>query len=254
MKKLWLLLIIIAPAYSMPDIKDDFFKTKPKEKIIKEKYFSHTSEVGLNNANGNSQYQSYNLMTKNIYRYQRQVLVFGGHYNYGEANGVLNSQNWDVNVNYFFKIKPNFATVLGETVEGNKFQELRHRYNSDFGLKYYFKQNQNQKLNLQIGYRYSYEDFYKETPSLTQHKGRALLEWKLKPSKNLEFKILADYIPNFSNGNDWQAGGEVSLSNKINSIFSLKMSYKYMHDNQPANPELAKFDGLTTTSLVAEFD
>lgn len=182
----------------MPEIKDELLEAKPEKEIKRHKYYSNKTELGLTHANGNSNYQTYNFKTRNFYRYNKQFLIFGGHYTYGEANSLLNSQNWDFNLSYYYKLTSNFASVIGGTVEGNRFQELKRRENTDIAGKYYFIKGKIQKLNLQVGYRYTIENFYGDTDHLVQHKGRVLLSWKNKLSKNLATEAVVDYIPNFS--------------------------------------------------------
>lgn len=242
-------------AMAMPEIKDDMLEPKAQDKIKKSKYFSSETDLGISNSTGNSEYKTLSFKTRNLYRFDKQALVVGGHYTYGEANSLLNSQNWNFNVAYYKRINPNFSLIIGDTIEGNKFQQLRQRDNIDLGGKYYFiKKSQNQ-FNLQLGYRYTTEKYYEsEYASMTLHKGRILAEWKRKVGKDSKAFLIGDYIPNFSVKKDWLAGFEFGLSNKINDLFALKVSYKYFYDNLPASPELKKQDGLFLTSFTISFD
>lgn len=243
--------------FAMSYIADDEFKESEvsKDKPKRQKYFKNSSEVVLTNTTGNSNVQTYHAKTENTYKFQNHKTVFGGHYTYGEANSLLNAQNWDANLNYFLRLNDKVSLVAAEIIEGNRFQEVKTRYNTDLGSKYHFINTNKKKLSLLTAYRYTNEHRYGEEDTLIiQNKGRFLGEWSRKPMKNLEWKLSADYIPNFTDVRDWLFTGEGSVKNTINSLFSIKVSYKYMVDNLPASPELKKYDSIFTTSLVMDFD
>jgi hypothetical protein len=204
------------------------------------------------NTGGNSDLQSYNAATKNKYAFTKDALLLGGHYTYGEAEGALSARNWDVNSKYEFGLTEKIAAIIGETVEGNRFQDVKARYNSDLGAKYSILKNDKQNWFFEAAYRYTVEDRY-VAENVYQHKARAYTEWNKKYSETLQWKLWLEHIPNFSNGHDWMLTGEASATAILTSMFSLKVAYKGLYDNLPANPDLKNYDYITTTSLVAKF-
>lgn len=213
---------------------------------------THESELAMLNTGGNSDLQSYNAATKNKYSFTKDALLFGGHYTYGEAEGALSARNWDVNTKYEFGLTEKISAIVAETVEGNRFQDVKARYNSDLGAKYSIVKTDKQDWFFEAAYRYTVEDRY-DAENVYQHKARAYTEWNKKYSETLQWKLWLEHVPNFSNGHDWMLTGEASATAILTSMFSLKVAYKGLYDNLPANPDLKNYDYITTTSLVAKF-
>lgn len=215
-------------------------------------FLTHESEAALVNSGGNSELQSYNVKTANRYKFTRDALNFGGHYTYGEAANTLSARNWDVNSKYEWGWSERLALVIAETIEGNRFQDVKARYNSDLGLKYQLVKSDKTDWFTEGAYRYTVEDRYLGE-NLYQHKSRAYTEWNRKQSETLQWKLWLEYLPNFSAGSDWMLTGEASMTTILTSMFSLKVAYKGLYDNLPAQPGLKNYDYITTTSLVAKF-
>jgi putative salt-induced outer membrane protein len=220
---------------------------------IAEAKLTHESELSVVAAGGNSDLQTTNTATKNKYEFEgRSTLFFGGHYTYGEAEGALSARNWDVNGKYEFEISERFSAITAETIEGNRFQDVKVRYNSDIGGKYSLLKEEKQNLFFELSYRYTVEDRY-ESENVYQQKARAYSEWNRKYSETVQWKFWLEYLPNFTAGSDWMLTGEASMTSILTSTFSLKIAYKGLYDNLPASPGLKNYDYITTTSLVAKF-
>ena len=214
---------------------------------------THESELSVIAAGGNTDLQTINSATKNKYEFEgRSTVLFGGHYTYGENEGALSARNWDMNGKYEFSISDRFSAITGETIEGNRFQDVKVRYNSDLGGKYFLMKEDNQDFFMELSYRYTVEDRY-SSENVYQQKARTYAEWNKKQSSTLQWKLWVEYLPNFTAGSDWMVTGEASMTAILTSMFSLKIAYKGLYDNLPAAPELKNYDYITTTSLVAKF-
>jgi putative salt-induced outer membrane protein YdiY len=212
----------------------------------------HESEVSILSAGGNTELETYNSKTSNRWQFDKNAFNLGGHYTYGEATGALSARNWDANSKYEFGLTERLSAIIGETIEGNRFQDVKVRYNSDGGLKYILTKSERQDWFFEGAYRYTVEDRY-STENVYQHKARTYTEWNRKQSETTQWRLWLEYLPNFSAGSDWMLTGEASFTNILNSTFSLKIAYKGLYDNLPAAPGLKNYDYLTTTSLVAKF-
>ena len=211
------------------------------------------SEVSLLNSGGNSKLQSYNVKTVNKYEFEnKDTYNFGGHYTYGEANSSLSARNWDVNNKYAKSLDNWMSIILGETIEGNKFQDVKVRYNSDLGLRYQLRKTERTDWITEGSYRYTIEDRY-VTDNVYQSKSRLYTEFNRKQSETMQWKLWLEYLPNFTDGHDWMMTGEASVTAIMTSLFSVKVAYKGLYDNQPAASGLKNYDYITTTSLVAKF-
>jgi putative salt-induced outer membrane protein len=214
---------------------------------------THESELAVVAAGGNSDLQTINAATKNKYQTQgKSTYLFGGHYTYGEAEGALSARNWDVNGKYEFALTEKLSAILAETIEGNNFQDVKARYNTDLGAKYSLIKDDKQDWFLEAAYRYTIEDSF-STANVYQQKARAYTEWSRKQSETIQWKLWLEYLPNFTDGRDWMMTGEASMTSILTSTFSLKLAYKGLYDNLPAASGLKNYDYITTTSLVAKF-
>lgn len=215
--------------------------------------FSHESELGYIQTGGNSVVQTTNAKTTNKYIWDRHSSSFGGHYTYGETSQNVTVRNWDVNGRVEQQSTTHLSFVLGEIIEGNRFTQIKSRYNSDAGLKYYYIKSDAKNFFSELTYRYTIEDRYRPLENTYDNKARFYNEFDHKYSGNIQYKFWLEYVPNFTTGKDYLINGEASLTSILNSTFSLKVAYKGMYDNLPAAPGLKNYDYMTTTSLVAKF-
>lgn len=214
---------------------------------------TNESEISLIQSGGNSEVQTTNAKTTNTYKWDEDSIVFGGHYTYGENADNVSVRNWDVLARYEREIQKKLSIVLGEIIEGNRFTSIKARYNSDLGLKYFYTKTDKQIIFTEVSYRYSIEDRYEPLENTYDNKARLYNELDHKFSETMQYKVWVEYVPNFTEGKDYLVNGEVSLTAIMNSIFSLKVAYKGMYDNQPAFPGFKNYDYITTTALVAKF-
>lgn len=211
-------------------------------------------EASMVTAGGNSQLKTYNALSKNKYEFtSKNAMLFGGHYTYGESAGALSARNWDLNDKYEHPYTEHLSLIFGEVIEGNNFQRVKARYNSDLGARYYISKNDIQQWFGELSYRYVAEDRFSPDPNVYQSKARAYTEWARKQSETLQWKLWLEYLPNFTDGRDWMLTGEASMTAILNSVFSMKLAYKGLYDNLTAQPGLKNYDYITTTSLVAKF-
>lgn len=234
MKKTILLFIILCPLTAFAQLKNE-------------------SELSILATGGNSEAQTTNAKTTNLYQWEKYASTFGGHYTYGENSGNVSIRNWDVNGREERELTRKIAIVMGEIIEGNKFTAIKARYNSDIGMKYYYSKGDRRTFFSELAYRYAVEDRFGPLENTYDHKARLYNEYDEKYSETLQYKFWLEYVPNFSDGHDYLVNAEASLTSILNSTFSLKVAYKGMYDNSPAFSGFKNYDYLTTTSLVAKF-
>lgn len=213
---------------------------------------SHESEVSTVAAGGNSNVSTYLVRTANQYDFGIRLLKFGGHYTYGEAQNVVSARDWDGSLKYEQLLSPKLAIAGGELVEGYRFQGIKARYNSDIGLKYYYIKSEERNFFSELGYRYTIEDRY-AGDNQYENKGRFLNEINQKVSETFQYRFWFEYVPNFTNKSDYLVTYEASLISILTSMFSLKVAYKGIYDQEPAVEGNRNYDYTYTTSLVAKF-
>lgn len=215
--------------------------------------FTHESELSTISAGGNTSVETYLGRTTNQFVSDQNTVRFGGHYTYGEAQENVSARDWDVNGKYEKMLSPRTAYIIGELIEGYKFQGIKVRYNSDVGFKYYYIKSDNKNFFSEIGYRYVVEDRYDPGVNQFEHKGRLYNELNHKPSETFQYKLALEYLPNFTNSSDYIVNGEASITSIMTSIFSLKLAYRGSYDDQPAVRGNVNYDYTYSTSLLAKF-
>ncbi|WPU66909.1 DUF481 domain-containing protein [Peredibacter starrii] len=214
---------------------------------------TNESELAYVQTGGNSDVQTANAKTVNIYTWPSHKFTFGGHYIYGETNNGVSARNWDGNGRVEKSLSEHLSLTLGEVIEGNRFTGIKTRYNSDVGAKYYYIKTDMKTFFSELGYRYTIEDRYAPIENTYDNKGRFYNEWNHKVSATVQYKFWLEYIPNFTDSRDYMVNGEASLTSILNSVFSLKIAYLGMYDNRPAFLGFKNYDYTQTTSIVAKF-
>lgn len=217
------------------------------------KPFKNESELSYIQTGGNSEVATINAKTTNWVERTAQHIRFGGHYIYGESKESVSARNWDANFHYDMELNPRYYLILGEVIEGNRFTNIKARYNSDIGIKYFIVRTDPETFFSELGYRYTIEDRYEFEDNLYENKGRLYVEYSRKASETVQYRFWLEYIPSFTYGTDYLINGEASVISILTSMFSLKVGYIGNYDNLPATPDLKMYDYAFTTSLVAKF-
>lgn len=213
--------------------------------------FSNESELGILVTGGNTELEVYNTKTKNTYEKGNNTFTLGGHYMYGTSFNEENSRNWDINAKVEHALNKKIGLYLGTVYEGDEFAGIDNRLNGDLGSSYKFYKSDKGQAFTEVGYRYRREENLVGRV-LNQSQGRVYLEGKRTPSKDITMKLWAEYLPNFTDSEDWQLNFEPSFQYNFHSNLALKWGYLGRYDNLPV-PGNKKFDFSYMTSLIAKF-
>jgi len=133
----------------------------------------------------------------------------------------------------------------------DRFAGIESRNTVAAGEAYILLETKRNKLTVDGALGYASEE---RTISPTTKNGTwdmgVLYDWKL--SDNAEITDDARILFSLSDGNDWRAGNIASLSAKLTTVFSLKMSNTIRYVNSPV-PGFLKTDTITAVALVAKF-
>ncbi len=224
------------------------------------------SELSIIQTTGNTEVSTYNAKTKTTLEFEKYITTLGGHYflsfyqdedENGDNVNIESAKNWD----YYAKLERTLTKKVNGFVqvqiEGDKFSGYTQRNNHDFGGKFKFIQTKKKSFFSELGLRYTVE--YKDDVDQDEdgikksNKGRVYFEFSESLNETLSYKLWLEYLPNFTEGDDYMINYEPSLSVLLSNTFSLKLSYNSAYDNVPADSENEKHDIKYTTSLIARY-
>ena len=215
--------------------------------------FSSEDTATVNITGGNTDLKTYALKSVNAYKWTKHSLGLNGLYNYGESDKERSAENWNLGLRYDFIFSDKVSLYFGELLEADRFAGVKRRYNTDLGAKYTFINTDKTKLFAELGYRYTIEESTDTTAAdRKDSKGRAYLETSRVFKKDLTGKFWVEYLPNFSNSDDFLINLEPSIIVALSSTFSMKSAYLWKYDNSP-NAGNGKHDYNYTLSLIANF-
>ncbi len=196
--------------------------------------FKSEDSVTLNLTGGNSELKTYQVESKNSYTDKnKQIYYLNGKYNYGESFGEKSIENYSVTFQFEKEIYKRLSWYFQENVESDTIANLKIRYNTDLGLKYYFTKKDKQTFNIDIAYRYTIERARYSDDNIYASKARLFLFFEKEHSKDLKYAAEFEYLPNLTESQDYQLRFTPSMTSTLNSLFSMKSSFEWKYDNDP---------------------
>lgn len=215
--------------------------------------FTNETEASLVNTSGNTDLKTYSMKFKSAYTLPVYTTSFALNYTYGESNDIRSNEKWDTTLKVEKKLTNKFSVFGSETVEANRFANIKRRYNTDIGGKQTLKSSKTNTTFVELGYRYTIEQNTDESlEDKKSSKGRLYIESKQKLSETSFVNLWVEYIPDFRESEDYLVNIGPSLSVTVNSFLSLKTSYIINYDNLPEEGN-TKYDRTMTTGLIANF-
>lgn len=214
--------------------------------------WSNTSEVSILSTGGNTDVSVYNAKTETKVTLGKHEVTLSGHYTLGENQGVVDTRNWDVQLQDRYALSQKWGVFIGEKVEGDRFKGFITRYNTDIGASYKLYNTDSFKSNLEGGFRYVVEE--KVTNEYAHdNQLRFFGDLDHKVNATVSWKFYLEYLKDIEVGDAWELNFGPSLITQLSSIFSLKVGYEGEYRNLPAVLGARKYDYKYTTGLIANF-
>lgn len=215
--------------------------------------FASEDELSMITTSGNSELKTYAAKSNNTYKFEKNALGLKGSYTYGESDSVRTTEKWDGQLRFDHQLLEKLNVFAAELVEANRFAGFSRRYNSDLGLKYLVLKDDKNSLSFEVSYRYSLEENTSNAiADKKDSKSRIYSEVEKILNENVTGKLWLEYLPNFTESEDYQINFEPSLSVSLSKIFSLKTSYLWKYDHEPVAGKKTH-DTTYTTSIIAKF-
>lgn len=207
--------VIYQPAFSIPEIEQEHGP------------FYTDSLLGLVLQGGNTIDNTVAFNTINSYVLPSEILMVGGHYNYGWDESGLSSRNWDARFRYERIVREHFKPFAALVYEGDPFAGFTERTNFDLGAVFSFE-GMFFTWDIDAGYRYT-EEKPTYDPERYQNKLRFHLEGKWKVGKSGEVRTWARYMPFLSDTQgdlpNYMFDYGVSINSYFTEKFYLNLSY-----------------------------
>jgi putative salt-induced outer membrane protein len=221
------------------------------QEASKEAPFKGEAEAGAVVVSGNTKSESYATKGKATYVQDMNVYTLSGRYIETKANGIQSAKSWELGARYERSLSDYFGVFIGHKAQGDSFAGFIQRDSSDVGGKYFFIKDDDRSWSGELGYRYS-KTYDVNHNSTHDQLGRLYSEYNQTVNPTLSFKYWAEYLPNFTETDGYQANTEASFNVMLTQVFSLKMAYLLQYQNQPAAG--AEYTDTTSTmTLVAKF-
>lgn len=218
--------------------------------------FTHESELGVVITGGNTNTEVISARTLNTYKINAgNILSAGGRFTEGYTKGVgITAKAWDAYIRYDRVLNEAWTLFVQQNIESDKFSGYAQRYNSDVGTRWTIVKTSHWYTFLEFGYRYTIEN--NVDSSIKQKKSnklRLFYEIGGKINERVSGRFWAEYLPNIDESEDWILTFEPSLAISLSNIFSLKLSFRGIYQNEVKTVGNKKFDYIYTTGILAKF-
>lgn len=225
--------------------------------------FTNESELSLIQTGGNSKVETFNFKTKSLLVSGKNNYELGGHYVLGVSEdkateeNVESARNWAGYTKYTRDLNEKLGIYSQVQIEGDEFAGFKQRENLDLGGKYTFIKSDKVSFFSELGLRHTIERAVTRDEDgddvFNYQKGRFYTEYSRKQNESLSYKFWVEYLPNFTDADKYLITFEPSLAVVLSNVFSLKLAYKGVYNNEPAEGVEEYLDYTTTTSIIAKF-
>ena len=236
---------------------------------------THT-ELGYVKTTGNTDTTSFSLDFAGKKSWGEHSLKLTADALYGTENGVENNNKFGTELNYDWQFQKHLALNYLIGYKDDKFSGFDYQFYTGPGAKYIVLDDQVFKLDFQGNVLYNidqtmnkyYDGLGNEVPypypdgttGLTKVFGTYNDYWGYMFKGHFDWKIYdgfkfiqdASYRSDFDNADNYFVYSKTAVESKINSFFSLGISYKVNYTNQPPEGN-ERTDTTLMTSLIIDY-
>ena len=214
--------------------------------------FKNESEAGVVMVGGNSAISTLSFKQNNTITEGPNSYLLNARYLSSSNEGIELARQWGLGLKYDHAFTEKYGFFIGQSVEGNIYQNIYQRYATDVGGKYVFHKVEKQLIWFaEGGYRFTRENYFSSFKNLNFL--RVYTEVEKFFNETISGKLWLEYLPNISVWKAYQFNGNVSLNTALSSHFSLKNGFEFRYNNEAPSGTKSASDRVFTTSLVAKF-
>lgn len=201
---------------------------------------------------GNANNETYGYRQKTWYEWDLNIITAWGRYILARQSGVESAKAWELGLRYDRKLNDWSSVFAAHSAESDIFAGYYQRDNTDIGYQYRWIHTDETKLLSEIGYRYIYTRYTNRSHEVN-NTARLYSEVKHTINEMVTSQLWVEYIPSFTEAENYYINAEPSLSVMLSRIFSLKTAYLFKYTNKIPPAQTERLERTFTTSLVAKF-
>jgi putative salt-induced outer membrane protein len=210
-----------------------------------------TAEFAFVGTSGNSSTDSVGLGGELTYRPDPWTLATKAAYVRNEAASELKAESFDLAFNASRPIRPRLMMFGRYEYLHDRFAGIEQRQTLEGGVGYVLVDTAPHKLTVEESLGYAHEG-----PLLGPTLSNGILTtaalYTVKISKTAEFSEDGRLVLSLSDGSDWRVANVASVTAKLTTLLSLKLSNTVRFVNAPVM-SFEKTDTITAVALVAKF-
>lgn len=230
-----------------------------------EENFAAHAELSYANTAGNTESQDLAGKLKLKYPFSQNALRFEGNVLYStnknfETNQTSETKSrWDAELNYDYNFNKALAFNYIAGGKGDKFSTFVYQAYTGPGAIWTAFKNDGHDLKFQGNILWAWDEHrvpYEAGSDETMHAYagyQASMDYLLKITKSSKFTQYVMYRSEFEDTNNYFAKSRTALESKINSIFSMGMSYTVDYTNNKADSVRSYTDRVFLASIIADF-
>jgi putative salt-induced outer membrane protein len=210
-----------------------------------------TAEFAFVGTSGNSSTQAIGLggdvtVRRALWTYNGKVA-----YVHNEAEGVLQAESFAGLFQVSRTLKPRLAAYGKYGYLRNTFAGIENRNSISGGVEYLVIQPEPHRLKVNAGIGYANEQrVIGEDLSTPEFLTGASYKWTISPTADLKDDY--DFSVSFSDAGDWRTANIATVTAKLTTLFSLKLSNIVRYVHEPVSG-FENTDTITSIALVAKF-
>ena len=171
---------------------------------------------------------------------------------YGRTDGETSTSQYRASLRGDRGVSERLTLFVLTEFERNAFAGLSSRYTQSVGVGVAVIAAARDKLDLEVGAGYTWQNAVRPTPDREFSAGRVAARYRRQLGEKAEFSQLIEFLPNFKESEDRRFNAETALSAPIAAGIAMKASYLIRHDGLP-EPGFEKTDRVFTTGIQVTF-
>lgn len=193
--------------------------------------------------------------------------------NYGRSAPTIGDpyettvENYQARLRYDYFFADNVAGFFAVSARKDRFQGLDLRLNVGPGLAYYFLDEKDERLWVELGYDFQFDlrdqDYIDElaiaeppqviAKNEKRHNVRGFIGYDNQVAEAVKFSTGLEYLQNVTAAENARLNFDAGLAVQLNQDFAVAMTLSLKYDNNPL-PEVEKTDLVTALNLVYTMD